>query len=254
MSPRRRSAFTLVELVIVIAILLVLMSLLLPGLSAAREQARAVKCQNNIHRLWQGWLLFAAEHEGHLPGGFYDTGNPDPDKRDWMQGAQAGTLLAAPQEGTLFKYVGRSYDIYRCPSLELAQAGVGGPGGGSNGHFDYSAFLYATGCRLDRLPQRARVTDTTSGNTADFPAPLIVEEEPAHMNSSHQMEAAHSSTDTLDSRHRGGSYYGATDGSVIWIDAPWITAKATDWTAISSRGKTVNLGTTQIQWGWYERQ
>ena len=169
-------------------------------------------------------------------------------------GRPTRTLLGAPQEGTLFKYVGRSYDIYRCPSLELAQAGVGGPGGGSNGRFDYAAFLYATGCRLDRLPQRARVTDTTSGNTADLPAPLIVEEEPAHMNSSHQMEAAHSNTDNLSNHHRGGSYYGATDGSVIWIDAPWIKAQANDWSAVSSRGRKVNLGTTGITWGWFERQ
>lgn len=249
----RRKAFTLVELLIVIGILMLLMAILLPGLSAAREQARSVKCQNNIRALWQGYLAFAAAHENRLPGGFYDASNSDPDKRDWMQGSQAGNYLAGPQQGTLFKYVAHNYDVYRCPSLELAAvAGGSGPGGGSNGRFDYSAFLYVTGCRLDRLPLSATVA--FNGQSAVYPAPVIVEEEAQHMNGSHQMEAAHSNTDTLASTHRGGSFYGATDGSVQWIGAPWISAEANNWAATSVRGKSVNLGTTSITWGWFERQ
>jgi Tfp pilus assembly protein PilE len=254
----RRKAFTLVELLIVIGILMLLMSILLPGLSAAREQARAVKCQNNIRSLWQGYVAFAAAHENRVPGGDNDASNPDPDKRDWMQGSQVGNYLAAPQQGTLFKYVAHNYDVYRCPSLELAAvAGGSGPGGGSNGRFDYSAFLYAAGCRLDRLPLSATVKDPVSGQTAVYPAPVIVEEEAQHMNGNHQMEAGHSNTDTFASTHRGGCFYGATDGSVQWIGAPWISAPANNWSATSIRGKTVNLGfsdSVNPKWGWFEGQ
>jgi hypothetical protein len=230
---------------------------LLPALSATREQARAVKCQNNIRTLWEGFVSFAAAHENRLPGGEFDGSNPDPDKRDWMQGSQVNNYLAAPQQGTLFRYVGHNYDVYRCPSLELAAVANGtGPGGGSNGRFDYSAFLYATGCRLDRLPPSATVM--FNGQSAIYPAPLIVEEEAQHMNGSHQMEAGHSSTDTLANTHRGGSFYGATDGSVQWIGTPWINAPATDWFATSIRGKTVSLGYSNSPsdptWGFFERQ
>ena len=250
---RRRKAFTLVELMIVIGVILLLVSIIVPAISAAREQARAVKCQNNIHQLWQGYVAFAEVHDNRLPGASFDGGNRDPDKRDWMQGAQVGNVLAAPQQGTIFKYVGRSYDTYRCPSLDLAATGTGiGPGGGSNGHFDYSAFVYVTGCRLDRLPLRATVMAT--GRTESLPAPVMVEEESAHMNGNHGMEAGHSNTDTLASHHRGGSFFCGTDGSVQWIGAPWINAQALNWTTRSPRGKTVSLGTTNITWSWYERQ
>jgi prepilin-type N-terminal cleavage/methylation domain-containing protein len=250
----RRKAFTLIELIVVIAVLLMVASILLPSLNAAREQARAVQCQNNLHSLWEGYLAFAASHENHLPGGYFDSGNPDPDKRDWMLGAQTNNYLDGPQAGTLFKYVNHSYAVYRCPSLDLAAVAWGGPGGGSNGRFDYAAFLYPAGCRLDRLPLQATVTDPTSGNKLTVPAPVIVEEESAHMNSSHQMEAGHSNSDTLASQHRGGCFFSATDGSVQWIGPPWINAQANNWSATSIRGKAVNLGTTSITWGWYERQ
>lgn len=251
---RRRNAFTILEVLIVIGIIVLLVSILLPTIGNAREQARVVRCQNNIHRLWQGMVIFAADHDNRMPGGFYDATNSDPDKRDWMLGAQVNNRLNGPQGGTLFRYVGRSYEIYRCPSLDLAEAASGGPGGGSNGRFDYAAFLYTTGCRLDRLPARATVKDTATGQTADFPAPVIVEEEASHMNSGHQTEANHSNTDTLSSHHRGGAHMGGTDGSVLWVGPPWNGAQANDWSAVSVRGKTVNLGTTGITWGWYEKQ
>ena len=250
----RRNAFTLIEMIVVVGVIVMLASILLPVLNTAREQARAVRCQNNLHTLWQGYVAFAESHDNRLPGGYYDAANPNPDRRDWMLGAQVTNYLAGPQEGTLFKYVNRAYDVYRCPSLDLAAAGPDGPGGGSNGRFDYSAFLYVTGCRLDRLPLRATVTDPVSGDTLPVPAPVIVEEESAHMNGDHQMEAAHSNTDTLGNQHHGGSFFTGTDGSVQWIGPPWINFSATSWTAVSVRGNTVNLGTTGITWSWYERQ
>lgn len=250
---RQRRAFTLVELMVVIGVILLLISIIIPTLNLVREQGKAVKCQSNLRQLWQGYVLFAAAHDNRLPGCAFDASNPDPDKRDWMQGSQVGNVLAAPQKGTLFPYVSHSYDIYRCPSLDLAETGTAaGPGGGSNGRFDYSAFVYVSGCRLDRLPLRATVT--TAGRTESFPAPVIVEEESAHMNGNHGMEAAHSNTDTLSRHHRGGSYFAATDGSVQWIGPPWNLAPANNWTTVSPRGKTVVLGSGNAGWSWYERQ
>jgi prepilin-type N-terminal cleavage/methylation domain-containing protein len=60
-------AFTLIELLAVIAIISLLASLLAPALKSARDRAMDATCLSNQRQLFAGLALYAADHEGQLP-------------------------------------------------------------------------------------------------------------------------------------------------------------------------------------------
>ena len=63
-------AFTLVELLVVIGIIALLISILLPALSKARQSSNVIACASNIRQLMMSFRLFAQDHNGSLPGGY----------------------------------------------------------------------------------------------------------------------------------------------------------------------------------------
>jgi prepilin-type N-terminal cleavage/methylation domain-containing protein len=68
-SSRRRRAFTLVELLVVVAIIGVLVALLLPAVQAARESARRSKCASQIKQLALAALNYESSKKSLPPSG-----------------------------------------------------------------------------------------------------------------------------------------------------------------------------------------
>src|SRR5687768_3566662 len=109
--PRRRcvqirtGGFTLVELLVVIGIIALLISILLPSLSRAREQAKATQCLSNLRELTKAWMMYADERKGVVAPAMTGIGQ-------WVENTDTEPALT---NGVLWPYI-KNLGVYHCPS------------------------------------------------------------------------------------------------------------------------------------------
>jgi prepilin-type processing-associated H-X9-DG protein/prepilin-type N-terminal cleavage/methylation domain-containing protein len=150
----RRQSFSLIELLVVISIMAVLMALLFPAVTSAREKARAAKCKANLKNLHAAVINYGNDNNFSLPQARsaeylnvqsnrwyqnvwgwvdwtdYTNGHPSPAQpgitRWW-----GSTAVKSVTNGTLFPYAGKNIKVYCCPSF-AAYCGSKAPDGTPN--------------------------------------------------------------------------------------------------------------------------
>ena len=116
-----RTAFTLVELLVVIGIIAVLIAILLPVLQKAREQARCTVCASNMRQLGIAALAYANDNQGIMPITL-GIGPPHaPIPYDFIIPIYRGTVDF--QSGVLWPYIAKDIAtrqrLFNCPSDDL---------------------------------------------------------------------------------------------------------------------------------------
>lgn len=119
-------AFSLIELLMVIAIIATLAGLMLPALTKARQKTQGISCMNNSRQLALAWLMYADDNAGVLVENRHgndarNATNPNNWVSGWMDWGtgsdNTNTLfLSDPAYAKLAHYSKRSAKLYKCPA------------------------------------------------------------------------------------------------------------------------------------------
>jgi len=115
----RQRAFTLIDLLVVIAIIAILASLLLPAVSRAKGKGQQTACLNNLRQLQTAWTMYLGDHDNVMPEnkmtgvgqlGCVSTTN------SWVTGnAQASADPIWIRQGSIYSYT-PNVGVYHCPN------------------------------------------------------------------------------------------------------------------------------------------
>ena len=117
----KKGGFTLIELMVVIAIIAILAALLLPALAKAKTKANGISCMSNNKQIVLAWLMYAGDNANFLAGCLGDwrsgkvwvPGNLDfsSNRNNIDKG-----LLVDPKKGALLGDYLQNADVFKCPS------------------------------------------------------------------------------------------------------------------------------------------
>jgi len=144
----RSRAFTLVELLVVVAVIALLVSVLLPALAGARTAGRCASCISNLRQLTLAQAAYALSHDGRLvnyglahgPGGLDISGSWVAQLQDFFEDPAIRRDLAAEKSGEV-----RTPGILRSaldnsPHWSVLDGGAGEPVPGTPGRFRATSY------------------------------------------------------------------------------------------------------------------
>jgi prepilin-type N-terminal cleavage/methylation domain-containing protein/prepilin-type processing-associated H-X9-DG protein len=139
--------FTLVELMIVVAIIAILIAIILPVSGEIRTQSRIMSCQANERQLYMACMGFVKDHRGMLPvNSIVEDGPSDPDVGRVCVWAMDREGVANFSVGALWKYIdqaSRPIAIW-CPADQAEMSVVSGrpPKPDRNMSYSFNAIIY----------------------------------------------------------------------------------------------------------------
>jgi len=204
------SGFTLLEMIVVIAIILVLLMILVPSFGSWRDRAYRVKCMSNVRQLALGAILYAGEHDGLPP---YPNWNGAGESR-WAPGWAYDRTKAFNGDldnltyGALWPFI-KDFSVYRCPTdpreklpadacaaLKLSDYVMNGAVIGYNGNLAFRSYPLSMFMRSDVLFWEGAADRFAAGNDcSQFPA------------------------EGMEFRHRGGGMVACVDAHGEWMSS-----------------------------------
>ena len=167
-----KHGFTILELLVVIAVITTLVALLLPSLAGSREAARGVVCGSSTRQLAAAVLMYGADNKSLAPAGAPDFLT---NRIRWFGSRAGGVGVFGRQGGTMSAYLEAAGTLRECPSFakrleELATRAAAG-GGFERGCGGYGYNNAYVGVR--RGAGGSMLTDRTGERMERFTRPTL---------------------------------------------------------------------------------
>jgi len=116
---KKHQAFTLIELLVVISIIALLVSILMPALSKAREQARYVTCKTHLHQYGIAAQIMLMDNDDRYPVDAWHTLYNDtsiPDRYCRWHNKDYNLNIHPEEAGPLWEYL-ENQNVHLCPTF-----------------------------------------------------------------------------------------------------------------------------------------